>query len=222
MTPNRSMPSSAVIPEVGYRDVRAAVEWLSRAFGLRERLRIGSHRVQMTWGDGAVVATDGGPASTSSILVRVPDVTAHHATAAAAGARIIQPPTDFPYGERQYTAEDLDGHRWTFSETTEDVDPASWGGELVAPGSERSEDGAGLLRIDLPVESHDELAALRGALLAARGSERAEMQRRGARHAFGYGSASAREGMTAEAQQAERRWTMVDRLIRAIEDGTAR
>ena len=78
-----------------------------------------------------------------------------------------------------------------------------------------------LLRFELPIESDDDLAALRGALLAARGSERAEMQRRGARHAFGYGSDSAREGMSAEARQTERRWTMVDRLIRAIDDATA-
>jgi hypothetical protein len=76
------------------------------------------------------------------------------------------------------------------------------------------------LRIELDVESDEELAALRGALLAARASERAEMQRRGARRAFGYGSESAREGMTAEARQAERRWSMVDRLITALRDAT--
>jgi hypothetical protein len=76
------------------------------------------------------------------------------------------------------------------------------------------------LRIELEVDSHDDLAALRGALLAARGAERAEMQRRGARHAFGYGTDSAREGMTAEARQAERRWTMVDRLVTALGEAT--
>ena len=26
-------------------------------------------------------------------------------------------PTDFEYGERQYEAEDLAGHHWTFSQT---------------------------------------------------------------------------------------------------------
>ena len=30
-------------------------------------------------------------------------------------------PTDFEYGERQYSAEDLAGHQWTFSETLADV-----------------------------------------------------------------------------------------------------
>ena len=76
--------------------------------------------------------------------------------------------------------------------------------------------GSRVVRIELPVESDEELAALRGALLAARASERAEMQRRGARHAFGYGSESARDGMSAEARQAERRWSMIDRLLKAL------
>jgi uncharacterized glyoxalase superfamily protein PhnB len=41
-------------------------------------------------------------------------------------------PTDFEFGERQYTTEDLVGHRWTFSETLADVAPEEWGGESVA------------------------------------------------------------------------------------------
>jgi uncharacterized glyoxalase superfamily protein PhnB len=32
-------------------------------------------------------------------------------------------PTDFEYGERQYTAEDPAGHQWTFSETLADATP---------------------------------------------------------------------------------------------------
>ncbi|MDQ3400594.1 MAG: hypothetical protein M3470_06310 [Chloroflexota bacterium] len=46
------------------------------------------------------------------------------------GARILQPPTDFPYGERQYTVVDIGGHRWTFSQSIADVDPGDWGGRL--------------------------------------------------------------------------------------------
>jgi len=36
------------------------------------------------------------------------------------------------YGERQYTAVDPWGHRWTFSETLEDTAPGDWGGIAVA------------------------------------------------------------------------------------------
>jgi uncharacterized glyoxalase superfamily protein PhnB len=64
------------------------------------------------------------------VLGRVEDVDAHHERARAAGARILATPADHPYGERQYSAEDPAGHRWTFSETIADVDPADWGGEL--------------------------------------------------------------------------------------------
>jgi uncharacterized glyoxalase superfamily protein PhnB len=72
-----------------------------------------------------------GEAATSSVLVRVENADSHHERAASHGARILRPPTDYPYGERQYTAEDLGGHRWTFSQSIADVDPASWGGTLI-------------------------------------------------------------------------------------------
>jgi uncharacterized glyoxalase superfamily protein PhnB len=71
--------------------------------------------------------------STHSVVVRVEDANAHCERARSNGARIVMEPTDFPYGERQYEAEDPAGHRWTFSETLADVDPADWGGILVSP-----------------------------------------------------------------------------------------
>ena len=142
MKPNRSIPSPTVIPVLIYPDVREAVAWLSAAFGFEERLQIGeSHRSQMRFGDGAVIAADvrreqhpPRPGEvTHSVLVRVEDARAHCERTRAHGARIVLEPTDFEYGERQYAAEDPGGHRWTFSETLEDVDPASWGGTLVEP-----------------------------------------------------------------------------------------
>jgi uncharacterized glyoxalase superfamily protein PhnB len=132
---NRSVPAATVIPVLAYTDALEAADWLCGAFGLERRLLIGAHRVQLTFRDGAVVATDGaaaGAVSGGSVLVRVEDADAHHARAVAAGATIVSPPTDYPYGERQYTAEDPGGHRWTFSQSIADVDPADWGGELVS------------------------------------------------------------------------------------------
>ena len=129
MTANRSMPDATVIPVLGYDDVPEAADWLCRAFGLRVRLRIADHRIQLIFGDGAVVAAGGGvgDASSHSLLVRVEDADAHHARAEAAGARIVSPPTDYPYGERQYTAKDVGGHRWTFSQSIADVPLEKWG-----------------------------------------------------------------------------------------------
>lgn len=133
LSQNRSIPESVVMPVLVYADVRAAVAWLGAAFGCVERLRIGDHRAQLALGGGHIVATDGpsAGAARSMVLVRIADVDAHHRRAEAAGARIVAPPADHMYGERQYTAEDLAGHRWTFSQTIADVDPTSWGGVLL-------------------------------------------------------------------------------------------
>jgi uncharacterized glyoxalase superfamily protein PhnB len=136
---NRSIPQSAVIPVLIYPDVREAVAWLTNAFGFAERVQIGEdHRSQLRFGDGAVIVGDvrndrrpPRPGEvTHSVLVRVDDVDAHYERAVAHGAKILMEPTDFEYGERQYTAEDPAGHQWTFSETLSDVAPAEWGGIL--------------------------------------------------------------------------------------------
>jgi hypothetical protein len=73
-----------------------------------------------------------------------------------------------------------------------------------------------VVRLEIPIETEEELAALEGALLAARASELSQMRRRGDRQAFGYGSDSARETMSDEVDRAERRWTMLDRLLTAL------
>jgi uncharacterized glyoxalase superfamily protein PhnB len=141
MKTNRSIPSAVVVPVLIVADVRAAVDWLQQAFGFAERLRIGeSHRSQLDVpGGGAVIVADvrreqqppRAGEVTHSVLVRVDDARAHCERARAHGAKILMEPTDFEYGERQYAAEDEFGHRWTFSETLDDVDPAAWGGELA-------------------------------------------------------------------------------------------
>jgi len=142
MKRNRSIPQSTVIPVLVYPDVREAVDWLGRAFGFVERVRIGeNHRSQLRFGEGAVIVADvraerrpPRPGEvTHSVVVRVDDANAHCERAKAHGARIVTEPTDFEYGERQYTAEDPAGHQWTFSETLADVAPEEWGGTSVAP-----------------------------------------------------------------------------------------
>lgn len=137
---NRSMPTATIIPVLAYDDVREASAWLCAAFGFEERLRIGDHRVQLVVGDGAVIVNkrraqpDGSilPVFGHEIMVRVDDLDSHYERAQAHGARTLQPPTDFPYGERQYSVEDPSGHVWTFSQTIADIAPEEWGGTLVA------------------------------------------------------------------------------------------
>lgn len=120
---NRSMPTCTVIPVLVYEDLGEASAWLCERFGFTERLRAGNHMVQLCIGDGAVTLTEQrvgqGFASddaaelriprpgevVQSVMVRVDDAHQHHEHARQRGARILQPPADHPFGERQYTAE---------------------------------------------------------------------------------------------------------------------
>jgi uncharacterized glyoxalase superfamily protein PhnB len=142
MKVNRATPPVTVVPVLSYLDVRAAVAWLSAAFGFVERTRIGeSHRAQMSvGGDGAlIVAEFRGKAPnherevTHLIRVRVEDLGAQFERARRHGARVLERPTDREYGERDFTVEDLAGHRWQFAETLRDVAPEEFGCQTVAP-----------------------------------------------------------------------------------------
>jgi uncharacterized glyoxalase superfamily protein PhnB len=138
---NRSIPSATVIPVLVYPDVRAAVAWLTEAFGFRERVRIGEgHRSQLSIGDdGAVIVADewhdkrspDRGAVTHLLKVRVPDVHAQIERARQHGARVVQEPQEFAYGECEGSVEDLAGHRWQFTQTMRDVAPEEWGGITV-------------------------------------------------------------------------------------------
>jgi uncharacterized glyoxalase superfamily protein PhnB len=146
MLHNRTMPTGALMPELVYDGVAEACDWLCRVFGLTERWRAGNHRAQLAAGDCALVVMEtrvGGagepraglvhaPASEGAtshgVMMRVPDVDTHYDRSRAHGARILDEPKDFPYGERQYNAVDLGGHHWTFSQSIADVAPEEWGG----------------------------------------------------------------------------------------------
>lgn len=148
MKQNRSHPPATVIPVLVYPDVRAAVRWLTEAFGFAERVRIGeSHRSQMSIGeDGAMIVADvrgeqkppQAGILTHVIKVRVEDVETQFERARSHGARVLEPPTDREYGERDCTLEDLAGHRWNFTQTVRDVAPEEFGCETVDPWPSRA------------------------------------------------------------------------------------
>jgi uncharacterized glyoxalase superfamily protein PhnB len=143
MLTNRSAPPATVTPVLVYPDVRTAVAWLESAFGFEERVRIGdAHRAQLRVGsDGSIVVADvrrdqvapSGGVVTQLLKVRVPDVDEAFARARDFGARVLQEPTTFEYGERSGVVEDLGGHRWELTQTVRDVEPEEWGGITVAP-----------------------------------------------------------------------------------------
>ena len=137
---NRSAPPFSVVPVLTYPHVPEAVEWLVQVFGFTERVRVGDHRAQLSFGDGAViVADDSGDRScpsadggvTHSVMVRVHDIDQHYRRVQAAGVDPLAEPADMSYGERQYSVVDPFGHRWTFTQSVADVTPEDWGGETT-------------------------------------------------------------------------------------------
>lgn len=133
---NRTMPGCTIIPVLAYENVSKAIIWLADNFGFSERWRAGNHRAQLMLGSAAIVISEipatnnhrSGAGPRHSIMVRVKDVNAHYEKTKNLNATIIQAPTDYPYGERQYTVIDIGGHVWTFSESIADVAPEDWGG----------------------------------------------------------------------------------------------
>ena len=138
MIQNRSAPPGPIVPSLIYRDVAKAIGWLCGAFGFTERLRTPPepdgtiHHAQLAIGEGSVILT-GQPVArpyefSEAVMVRVRNIDAHCQRARQFGAPILSPPDTKPFGERQYSAEDLEGRRWAFTESVADAEPAAWGG----------------------------------------------------------------------------------------------
>src|SRR5438874_856874 len=121
-----------IIPYLAYADAPAAIDFLCRAFGFAETMRMAmedgriGHAELALDGDAALylaslwpemghMSPRDLPGVHAQIYVIVDDVDAHHARARGAGATIAAPPADTPYGERSYRATDPEGHRWIFA-----------------------------------------------------------------------------------------------------------
>jgi len=107
-----------IFPFMRFADADAALEWLSRAFGFEERaVHRGDdgtvHHAELSLGAGTIMVGQGDPAS-QGVYVAVDDADAHYARAKAAGAEITRELEDMPYGSREYSARDPDGHSWSF------------------------------------------------------------------------------------------------------------
>lgn len=120
--------------ELSYRDPKAALEWLERAFGFEPTLIVtGSDgvivhaRLEMggavfAIGHGQSPASLGGASSQIHVRFKTP-VDAHYERAVKAGAKILEGPTQQFYGDITYAAADLEGHVWRFGQI--DAKPAA-------------------------------------------------------------------------------------------------
>jgi uncharacterized glyoxalase superfamily protein PhnB len=139
---NRSAPPGPVVPILAYRSVGEAIDWLCHAFGFTERLRTPAepdgtiHHAQLAVGAGAVILvtrSSVAPDFVQAVSVSVADIDAHFATAKQFRVRVVNAPATYGFGERQYSALDLEGNHWTFSQTLADIAPEEWG--AITPGT---------------------------------------------------------------------------------------
>jgi uncharacterized glyoxalase superfamily protein PhnB len=121
------MANSNVFPALRYRDGTAAIEFLGRAFGFEKHFVVPGEsagtvaHAQLVRGPGMIMLGSGRheppnpwDGVAQGIYVRIDDVDAHCARARAAGTEIVMEPYDTPYGSREYSARDPEGHLWSF------------------------------------------------------------------------------------------------------------
>jgi uncharacterized glyoxalase superfamily protein PhnB len=139
-------PGPRAVPMLSYEDVGAAIEWLERAFGFRERadqrytdddghvthaeLDLDGATVMLGWPGPDYRGPErhaeeceharrwlDTPYVVDGVWIRVDDLDGHFERARSLGATILGEPVDQPYG-RLYRAADLEGHRWMFMHPT--------------------------------------------------------------------------------------------------------
>ena len=113
-----------------YADIAAAHDYLVEVFGLgagevtRDADGVPVHG-EVHGGDGVIWLHRVSPkfglasprtlgAATGCTSIMVEDVARHYERAVAHGATIVHEPIDQPYGVREYSARDLEGHLWSF------------------------------------------------------------------------------------------------------------
>jgi uncharacterized glyoxalase superfamily protein PhnB len=117
-----------------YEDLEHAIDWLVETFGMAERSRMSgpdgkAAHAEMSLGEGVVMMGHPGPDYQNPkrhghvcqlVHVYVDDVDEHCDSARAAGATILSEPEEKPYGDRVYSAEDIEGHHWFFAQHVRD------------------------------------------------------------------------------------------------------
>jgi uncharacterized glyoxalase superfamily protein PhnB len=133
MHTGEAVKERTIVPTLRYRDVDAAIAWLSAAFGFATRAVVraadGSVRyAELTFGDGMIMLgpvedspvgrlmtqpEQAGGAETQICYIVVDDPSVHRAKAVAAGAKIVLE-IDEECSGRGYSCRDPEGHIWYF------------------------------------------------------------------------------------------------------------
>jgi len=137
---------TTLTPYLLYKEVDAALDFLSRAFGFEEVLRYTGaegyiNHAEMRLGEVGIYLGDPGEQyrnprelgqETVGLYVEIDgDVDELCGRSRAAGAEIVEEPTDQEYGHRRFTARDPEGHYWYFAQVIREAAPEEWGAEVA-------------------------------------------------------------------------------------------
>jgi uncharacterized glyoxalase superfamily protein PhnB len=125
------MPTQVFHPTLRYRDARAAIAWLEKAFGFERKAVYDGEdgmvqHAELRFRDGLIMLGCAGdpshseyakiapPPGTGSVYVVVDDPDALHDRVVAAGGDVVMPLTDQDYGSRDFAVRDPEGNLWSF------------------------------------------------------------------------------------------------------------
>jgi uncharacterized glyoxalase superfamily protein PhnB len=128
---SQKLEAPRIYPTFRYRDAARMIDWLCNAFGFSVHARYGEgddvQHAQLVLGSSMIMLGNvrddaygrmvGGPVSGSggkSTYVVIEDTDAVYARAKAAGATILEEPTNRDYGSRDFICADPEGNVWSF------------------------------------------------------------------------------------------------------------
>lgn len=124
---------STVMPALRYQNAPAMMDWLVKIFGFeRHAVYEGAggeiNHAELKLNGGMIMLgsmkddeharrfkspDDLGGAETGGIYIVMEDVDAAYGRALEAGAVVVRPITEMPYGSREFTIKDPEGHSWS-------------------------------------------------------------------------------------------------------------
>ncbi len=124
---------STIIPALRYRNAPAAIDWLCQVFGFERHAvypgpngTIGHAELTLNggmimlgsckddeYGRNFIAPSETGNKETRSAYIVVSNANEVYARAQAAGAVVVRPIQDTPYGSREFAVKDLEGHSWS-------------------------------------------------------------------------------------------------------------
>ncbi len=122
-----------IVPYLSYVDGKAAIEFLTAAFGFSVvQSQVDDDgaliHAELAFGTGMVLlGTADLPKGSPGTYVVVENVAEHFERAKKAGVEVVFEPEETQWGAQRYRVKDLEGHEWTFGTYQPQTEPPAWG-----------------------------------------------------------------------------------------------